>query len=117
MICDCPHLFNARFQHGFDAVYQHRDQEGDKPLLRLNDPTETIVPLDTTHVRPMFRDHPLVDVHRWTNRNPRYEGECFPAQKASTAIRWLQENDGVQPFFLWIDFFDVVVPQQPKPAD
>ena len=62
MICDCPHLFNARFQHGFDAAYQHRGQEGDKPLLHLNDPIETIVPLDKTRVRPMFRDHPLVDV-------------------------------------------------------
>ena len=61
----------------------------------------------------MFRDHPLVDVHRWTNRNPRYEGECFLAQTASTAIRWLEENDGVQPFFLWIDFFDLHEPWDP----
>ena len=28
LICDCPHLFNARFQHGFQAAYQHRGQEG-----------------------------------------------------------------------------------------
>jgi arylsulfatase A-like enzyme len=113
LICDCPHLFNARFQHAFDAAYQHRGQEGDKPLLHLNDPIETIVPLEKTRVRPTFRDHPLVDVHRWTNRNPRYEDECFPAQTASTAVRWLEENSGVQPFFLWIDFFDPHEPWDP----
>ena len=22
LICDCPHLFNSGFQHGFDAAYQ-----------------------------------------------------------------------------------------------
>jgi hypothetical protein len=113
LICDCPHLFNARFQHAFDAAYQHRGQEGDKPLLHLNDPIETVMPLEKTRVRPMFRDRPLVDVHRWTNRNPRYESECFPAQTASTAVRWLEENDGVQPFFLWVDFFDPHEPWDP----
>ena len=113
LICDCPHLFNARFQHAFDAAYQHRGQEGDKPLLHLNDPIETVVPLAKTRVRPTFRDHPLVDVHRWVNRNPRYEGECFPAQTANTAVRWLEENSSIQPFFLWIDFFD---PHEPWDA-
>ena len=24
LICDCPHLFNARFQHAFDAAYQQQ---------------------------------------------------------------------------------------------
>ena len=113
LICDCPHLFNARFQHAFDAAYQHRGQEGDKPLLHLNDPIESVQPPDKTRMRPLFLDHPLVDVHRWTNRYVRYEGETFPAQTASTTIRWLEENSGVLPFFLWVDFFDPHEPWDP----
>ena len=27
LICDCPHLFNARFQQCFEAAFQHRGQE------------------------------------------------------------------------------------------
>ena len=68
LICDCPHLFNARFQHGFDAAFQHRGQEGDKYLLHLNDSIEQVMPFEKTRMRPLFRNHPLVDQHRWTNR-------------------------------------------------
>jgi arylsulfatase A-like enzyme len=113
LICDCPHLFNFRFQHQFDAAFQHRGQEGDKPLLHLNDPISTVVPLEKTRVRPAFQDHPLVDVHRWTNRYPQYESETFPAKTAGTAIRWLEENCQAGPFFLWVDFFDPHEPWDP----
>ena len=113
LICDCPHLFNARFQHQFDAAFQHRGQEGDKPLLHLNDRIQTVMPLEKTRVSPSFRDHPLVDVHRWTNRYPQYEGETFPAKTASTVIRWLEENSRSGPFFLWVDFFDPHEPWDP----
>jgi arylsulfatase A-like enzyme len=113
LICDCPHLFNARFQHAFDAAFQHRGQEGDKPVLHLNDPIPAAMPLAKTRARPTFRGSPLVDVHRWTNRQPRYETESFPAKTASTAIRWLEENSRAAPFFLWVDFFD---PHEPWDA-
>lgn len=113
LICDCPHLFNTRFQHGFDAAFQHRGQEGDKALLHLNDPLPTVVPLEKTRTRPMFRGHPLVDLHRWHNRNPTCEGDTFPAKTGSTVIRWLEENSQAGPFFLWADFFD---PHEPWDA-
>jgi arylsulfatase A-like enzyme len=113
LICDCPHLFNARFQHGFDAAFQHRGQEGDKALLHLNDPIPTVVPPEKTRIRPSFRGHPLVDLHQWHNRNPRYEGDLFPYRTGNTAIRWLEENDEAGPFFLWVDFFD---PHEPWDA-
>ena len=113
LICDCPHLFNARFQHAFDAAFQHRGQEGDKALLHLNDPIRPVVPLDKTRVHPLFQGHPLVDVHRWANRDPRYEEEAFPARTASTAVRWLEENCQAGPFFLWVDFFDPHEPWDP----
>jgi arylsulfatase A-like enzyme len=113
LICDCPHLFNTRFQFKFDAAFQHRGQEGDRPLLHLNDPIETVMPLEKTRVRPSFRDHPLVDLHRWSNRYPQYEDETFPAKTANTTIRWLEENHRSGPFFLWVDFFDPHEPWDP----
>jgi arylsulfatase A-like enzyme len=113
LICDCPHLFNSRFQHGFDAAYQHRGQEGDKYLLHLNDPIERAVPPAKTRLKPSFRGHHLADVHRWMNRYPRYEEETFPAKTGRTAVRWLEENNERDPFFLWVDFFD---PHEPWDA-
>jgi len=82
LICDCPHLFNARFQQGFDAAFQHRGQEGDKPLLYLNDPIPEAMPRDKTRIHPLFRGHPLVDVHRWTNRYWHNEADTFPPRTA-----------------------------------
>ncbi len=113
LICDCPHLFNSRFQHGFDAAFQHRGQEGDKALLHLNDPIATVMPIAKTRYRPTFRDHPLVDLHRWHNRYPQCEEDTFPAKTGRTAIRWLEENYKAGPFFLWVDFFD---PHEPWDA-
>jgi arylsulfatase A-like enzyme len=54
-----------------------------------------------------------VDVHRWTNRSPRYETESFPATTGATAISWLEENWKAPPFFLWVDFFDPHEPWDP----
>ena len=113
LICDCPHLFNARFQHGFDAAYQHRGQEGDKPLLHLNDPIEMIVPDDKTRLHPIYRGQSMVNQHRWTNRYYRYETDVFSSRTAGTAVRWLEENSEADPFFLWVDFFDPHEPWDP----
>jgi arylsulfatase A-like enzyme len=113
LICDCPHLFNARFQFGFNAAFQHRGQEGDKALLHLNDPIEKVMPYEKTRMRPIFRDHPLVDLHRWHNRYWNFESETFPARTGETAMRWLEENYKAAPFFLWVDFFD---PHEPWDA-
>ena len=113
LICDTPHLFRARFQYGFDAAFQHRGQEGDRYLLHLNDPIETVMPREKTRARPLFMGHPLPDLHRWMNRYFRCEEETFPAKTASTAVRWLEENWRFKPFFLWVDFFDPHEPWDP----
>lgn len=113
LICDCPHLFNAGFQQGFDAAFQHRGQEGDKFLLHLNDPITEVMPFEKTRPRPLFKGRPLVDQHRWTNRYFCCEGDTFPAKTAGTAIRWLEENWKAAPFFLWVDFFDPHEPWDP----
>ncbi len=113
LICDCPHLFNARFQHAFDAAFQHRGQEGDFALLHLNDPIPTVMAWEKTRTKPSYRGHTLPDMHAWMNRQPRYEGEMFAARTAETAIRWLEENHRANPFFLWVDFFDPHEPWDP----
>ncbi|MGB9595052.1 MAG: sulfatase-like hydrolase/transferase, partial [Candidatus Poribacteria bacterium] len=113
LICDCPHLFNARFQFGFDASVQNRGQEGDKALLHLNDPIETVMPYEKTRLSPMYKGHPLVDTHRWHNRYWRLESDTFPSQTGQLAIKWLEENYNYSPFFLWVDFFDPHEPWDP----
>ena len=113
LICDCPHLFNARFQHDFHAAFQHRGQEGDKALLHHNDPIAHVMPAAKTRTRPSFRGHTLVDCHRWTNRYSQYEMDSFPAKTGSTVARWLEENCSSGPFFLWVDLFDPHEPWDP----
>lgn len=113
LICDCPHLFNSRFQHGFDAAFQNRGQEGDKPFLHLNDPIAEVMPHEKTRLQPMYRGKSLADTHRWTNRYFTTEQETFPAKTGGTAVRWLEENSEAGPFFLWVDFFD---PHEPWDA-
>ena len=113
LICDCPHLFNARFQHGFDAAFQTRGQEGDRALLHLNDPVREVVPLAKTRQQNFWRGHPVVDFHRWHNREYQYEAETFVARTAGLVVRWLEENSRGGPFFLWADFFDPHEPWDP----
>ncbi|MBN1350213.1 sulfatase [candidate division KSB1 bacterium] len=113
LICDCPHLFKARFQHAFDAAFQHRGQEGDKYLLHFNHPIESVMPMQKTRYQPAFQNHCLADVHRWMNRYPETEYETFPAKTGQTALRWLEENSRVAGFFLWVDFFDPHEPWDP----
>ena len=100
LICDCPHLFRARFQDKFSASIQIRGQEGDRPMLHLNDPIQTVVPDDKTRVHPRYRGATLVNSHRWTNRYYTLEQETFPARTGQTAVRWLEENYRFHPFFL-----------------
>lgn len=113
LLCDCPHLFRARFDAGFTAAFHLRGQEGDKALLHLNDPIEHVMPPGKTRIRPQFRGFNLVDVHRWTNRGNRYEADSFAARTGSLACRWLEENCTASPFFLWVDFFDPHEPWDP----
>ena len=113
LICDCPHLFNSRFQFGFDAAYQHRGQEGDKHLLHLNHPITNEMPFDKTRQLPIWNDSSLADAHRWINRYFEVEEETFMYKTAATTVRWLEENYQAEPFFLWVDFFDPHEPWDP----
>ena len=113
LICDCPHLFNAGFNRAFNGAYQIRGQEGDAPLLRMNDPMVPVMAREKTRTGHHFQDRILVDLHRWMNRYYRCEEETFPYRTASHVVRWLEENDSFRPFMLWVDFFDPHEPWDP----
>lgn len=113
LLCDCPHLFNARFNQGFQAAYQHRGQEGDRHLLHLNDAITEVMPRTKTRATPSFQGRTLADMHRWINRYASREDETFCARTAATAVCWLEENHLAAPFFLWVDFFDPHEPWDP----
>lgn len=113
LICDCPHLFGARFNVDFDAALHNRGQEGDRPLLHLNDPIEEALPDEKTRVFPKYGSSSLASIHRWTNRYMKFESETFAARTSSTVVRWLEENCDAGPFFLWADFFDPHEPWDP----
>lgn len=113
LICDCPHLFNAGFNGTFHAAFQHRGQEGDKPLLHMNDDIKEVQDHSKTRSKPSFNGHTLADMHRWMNRYYQYEDEAFNYKTASTTVRWLEENNEAGPFFLWVDFFDPHEPWDP----
>ena len=113
LLCDCPHLFNARFNQGFQAAYQHRGQEGDRHLLHLNDDITEVMPAAKTRATPSFQGRTLADMHRWINRYASREDETFCAKTAATAVQWLEENHRASPFFIWVDFFDPHEPWDP----
>ena len=113
LICDCPHLFNNRFQAGFTAAYQHRGQEGDRHLLHMNDPISEATPPDKTRQSPLWNNRTLADSHRWLNRYFNVEEGMFSAKTSRTTVRWLEENYRAEPFFLWVDFFDPHEPWDP----
>ncbi|MEE8398263.1 MAG: sulfatase, partial [Desulfobacterales bacterium] len=113
LICDCPHLFNARFQHGFTAAEALRGQEGDLYRLRMNHPIDTVMPPEKTRTGKHLQGHNLVDIHRWLNRDWKGEEDCFPPRTARAAVEWLEENYLYEHFFLWVDFFDPHEPWDP----
>jgi len=113
LLCDCPHLFNARFQQTFMAAEALRGQEGDIYRLRMNHPIVNVMPREKTRTGRHFEGCNLVDLHRWENRDWKGEGDCFPPRTARAAVQWLEENYKHDPFLLWVDFFDPHEPWDP----
>jgi len=113
LICDCPHLFRANFDQGFDGSCVIRGQEGDTFFLRMNHPIEQSMPPEKTRSGKHFQGRNLPDISRWTNRNWYLEEHRFPPRTARKAIEWLEENYQFDPLFLWVDFFDPHEPWDP----
>lgn len=114
LIVDNPHMLRGpnHFDRGFDGSCWLRGQEGDTYLTRRN-LLQPAQPLETTRQRPMRWGHPLVDVHRTTNHAWQWEEDRFCVRTLRTASQWLEENSGAEPFFLWVDCFDVHEPWDP----
>ncbi len=114
LICDCPHLFRAHFNVGFNAAVALRGQEGDVFFTRMNHPIEEIMPPEKTRrASGHMGGTTLPDLHRWTNRLWYREVDRFPPRTAGLAMEWLEENYEHDSFFLWVDFFDPHEPWDP----
>ena len=113
LICDCPHLFKAGINVGFDGADVIRGQEGDTFFLKMNHPIESAMPPEKTRKSVHFQGRNLVDLARWTNKEWCLERDRFAPRTASRAIEWLEENYRFHPFFLWVDFFDPHEPWDP----
>jgi len=113
LICDCPHLFKANFNQGYNGALVLRGQEGDTPFLRMNHPIEQVMPPEKTRTGRGFQGRNLPDLARWTNRLWYREADRFPPRTAATAVEWLEENYRFHPFFLRVDFFDPHEPWDP----
>ncbi|MHC5056347.1 MAG: sulfatase [Planctomycetota bacterium] len=115
LLCDCPHLFNAGFQFGFDGALVTPGQEGNTFFLRMNHPITETMPREKTRTGRHFQGRNLPDISHWTNQRWRPDGEedRFPPRTAGLAVEWLEENYRHEPFFLWVDFFDPHEPWDP----
>jgi arylsulfatase A-like enzyme len=113
LIADTPHIFTTRFHEAFQAHYQVRGQESDRPLLHLNDSIRKIVPEGKDRPLPKYGKASLLDLHRWINRYSSCESETYPAKTSQIVIRWLEENYRQNPFLLWLDLFDPHEPWDP----
>jgi len=113
LLCDCPHLFRADFDRGFNGAMTLRGQEGDCPFLRMNRPIESTMPPEKTRFGRHFQGRNLPDLHRWTNQLWYREEDRFCARTARLAVEWLEENYKWHPLFLWVDFFDPHEPWDP----
>lgn len=114
LICDCPHLFRAGINVGFDAAHAVRGQESDTYLLRMNHPVQEAMPsAKSREFEELFQGRNLVDIAHWTNWNWYREEDRFAPRTARLAVEWLEENYLHDPFFLWVDFFDPHEPWDP----
>jgi len=113
LICDCPHLFRADFNVGFDGAHAIRGQEGDVHFLHMNTPFEEMMPPEKTRSSLHFGRQNLSDLSQWINPGWRREIDRFPPRTAGLAMEFLEENYRHDPFFLWVDFFDPHEPWDP----
>ncbi|NCO96316.1 MAG: sulfatase-like hydrolase/transferase, partial [Armatimonadetes bacterium] len=115
LICDTPHFLKRgyNFDRGFFGYHWTRGQEGDCPLTAMNYPIEQQMPYEKTRLSPMNFGHPLVDMHKWVNREWTWEEDRFAVKTCRTASKWLEENHKTDKFFLWVDCFDPHEPWDP----
>lgn len=116
LIIDNPHMMRAtsNFDRGFHGAEWVRGQEGDTPMTWMNHPIIERMPNEKTRQRPKPFGGVLANVHAWQNHHRWHSGEDrFVAQTCAAAALWLEHNYRADPFFLWVDCFDVHEPWDP----
>ncbi|MCL5946751.1 MAG: sulfatase-like hydrolase/transferase, partial [Chloroflexi bacterium] len=111
LIADTYHLFRDghQFDRDFHSFHWIRGQEGDRwvPVLSSR-PVQ--LPAAESKLRNPER---LRTNYLPKTAERRTEIDYFAPQTMTTAMRWLEHNRSVQPFFLWIDEFDPHEPWDP----
>jgi arylsulfatase A-like enzyme len=116
LIIDNPHMMRgaSSFDRGFHGATWVRGQEGDTPMTWMNHPVIERMPNEKTRQRPMPFGGVLANVHAWQNHHQWNSGEDrFVAKTCAAATLWLEHNYKADPFFLWVDCFDVHEPWDP----
>jgi len=113
LITDVYHMFKptGNFHRGFDCWRWIRGQEADPYVTGPRDKVDFSAYVKPgTYKRRRFQgleQYLLNTLHR------NGEEDYFTAQVMSTAIRWIEDNVGNQPFFMWVDCFDPHEPWDP----
>ncbi|OYT64905.1 hypothetical protein B6U74_04615 [Candidatus Bathyarchaeota archaeon ex4484_205] len=111
-ITDVYHLFKptGNFHRGFDSWEFIRGQEADP---YVTGPRDTVDP--ARYLKTFKRErriHPL-EQYLLNVRERKKEEEYFVARVMNKACKWLSDNIGNKPFFLWVDCFDPHEPWDP----
>lgn len=109
MISDTPHTLENGygFDRGFDGFEWIRGQESDRwKTSPLNPPLKC----DPSKIR---NPRSMTSAHYKISSEWKYEEDRFAARTMSTACKWLEDNRGIEPFFLYVDTFD---PHEPWDA-
>ncbi|MCX7011750.1 MAG: sulfatase [Candidatus Sumerlaeota bacterium] len=116
LLTDTPHLLGHghRYHRGFQGYHWIRGNECDVYFTRYNLPFPQVMPLEKTRADELyFGGHPLVDLSAWINREHVWEEDCYVAQTARTASKWVEQNYKAKNFFLWLDTFELHEPWDP----
>lgn len=110
LIADTYHLFRDGhyFDRGFRTWQWIRGQEGDRCIPDLSH--AVTLPAAPEKLRNAER---LRTIYLPKVAERHSEADYFAPQTMTTAVRWLERNRSVEPFFLWIDEFDPHEPWDP----
>ncbi len=113
LISDTYHMFKptGNFHRGFDSWRWVRGQEQDRYETGPRDEVDF-----APYVKPgAYQRRRFQGLEQYLLNTLRRRGEAdyFTAQVLSAAAQWLKDNQGNQPFFLWVDCFDPHEPWDP----
>ena len=115
LIADTTHMLRSKFWEHVRHFSFRRGRESDAPFCRLNEPPARVVS-DRRKVRvdPGVGEGPVcAEIQPHTNFTAHYEDQAHSSLLAGDVCRWIEGNWKANPWFLWVDFFDVHEPWFP----